>query len=255
MTYDLDVLGAIELTVSVAVVLGSFAFAMGADSRQRLRWAGALGVWFVALVIAAIGDVFRGDNGFGTPLLGATVALPVLGFAVATLVSKRFRSRVSAAPLALLLALHVTRIFGGNFLLLEDAGRLIDPFAVMAGWGDILVGLAALPLAAWVAHAGVTRTTRMAIVAFSLFGAADLLNAVALGVLSEPDSPFRIFAGQDVRTLSTLPWVLVPGLLVPVFLMAHWSALVISSPRVTDQAVPRRNLADAQSPRRPAGGT
>ena len=58
-----------------------------------------------------------------------------------------------------------------------------------------------------------------------MFGTIDLLAAVVLGITSAPDSPVRIFFDQQEPVLTSLPWALVPGFLVPCFFIAHFAAL------------------------------
>jgi hypothetical protein len=43
---------------------------------------------------------------------------------------------------------------------------------------------------------------------------------VTLGVLSQPGTPFNAFSGS-AATITTLPWVLVPTFLVPVYFLIH----------------------------------
>jgi hypothetical protein len=49
-------------------------------------------------------------------------------------------------PLPALVGIHAARVFGVFFVLLFEAGRLPPTFALTAGWGDIAVAVAALPL-------------------------------------------------------------------------------------------------------------
>jgi hypothetical protein len=58
-------------------------------------------------------------------------------------------------------------------------------------------------------------------VIWNLFGAADLITAIALGVTSAPGSPLQLFAIPSAPIMTTLPWVLIPGYLVPLLFMTH----------------------------------
>jgi hypothetical protein len=106
------------------------------------------------------------------------------------------------------------------FVLLAAAGRLAGPFPYSAGWGDVLTGVFAVP-AAWAA----TRETRRwdgLILAWNAFGMLDLIVAVALGVTSRNGSPVQLFhAGVGTAAITTLPWALIPTVLVPLFLIDH----------------------------------
>jgi hypothetical protein len=58
--------------------------------------------------------------------------------------------------------------------------------------------------------------------AWNLFGFVDLLTAVTLGVGSASDSPARfIFESPSSDAVGFLPWLLIPGLLVPMYLLTH----------------------------------
>jgi hypothetical protein len=74
-------------------------------------------------------------------------------------------------------------------LLLAAAGRLAGPFPHFTGWGDIITGVFALPVA-WLAR-DVRPRHLNAIAAWDLFGAADLVLAITLGVTSAEGSPLQ----------------------------------------------------------------
>jgi hypothetical protein len=113
------------------------------------------------------------------------------------------------------------------FLLLAAAGRLAGPFPHFAGWGDIITGVFALPVA-WLAK-DVRPRHLNAIAAWDLFGAADLVLAITLGVTSAEGSPLQIFtAAPGSAAIQQLPWSFVPTVLVPFWLILHaiiWAQL------------------------------
>jgi hypothetical protein len=121
-------------------------------------------------------------------------------------------------PLAALIGVNIFRIGGIFFLILHAQGRLASPFATSAGWGDILTGAFAIPLAIAASQRSIPRA---ALIAWNAFGALDLLDAIVLGALSAP-TPFQVFTeAPGTLAMGTLPWVAVPALLVPVYLMTH----------------------------------
>ena len=122
-------------------------------------------------------------------------------------------------PVALLIGVNTIRILGVVFLVLHAAGRLPGPFAPVAGWGDIFVGLAAGPLAWW-AHKK-PLPARPAVWAWNVFGLVDLVAAVSLGATSAPGPLRLIFAEPGTAMMSTLPWLLIPGFLVPLLACTH----------------------------------
>jgi hypothetical protein len=149
------------------------------------------------------------------------VGLPLIVVGVAALVSARVRETLLALPVPLLVGLNTLRIFPGAFMvLLALQGRLDGPFPQSAGWGDIVVGLTAIPLVA--ASARNFSASRGALTAWNILGTLDLVTAVALGVLSAPGSPLQIFGAAIGSTaMWSLPWSNIPTLLVPFYLITH----------------------------------
>ena len=67
----------------------------------------------------------------------------------------------------------------------------------------------------------------------------DLVAAVSLGGLSAPGTPFRVFTdGAGSAAMASLPWVMVPTMLVPLYLLIHLTiAVKLRSWRPTTYAV------------------
>ncbi len=89
---------------------------------------------------------------------------------------------------------------------------LLDPaFAIPAGVGDVLIGVTAIPFAIflWKGYSW----SKYAVVVWSVLGIADLVNAITLGLISNPDF--------GTSTMTTLPWILVPTVGVPLALALH----------------------------------
>ena len=76
------------------------------------------------------------------------------------------------------------RVLGASFLILMASNRLPAPFAPVAGGGDIVAGAVAVPVA-WLVYQR-AKGWRTVLMAWNLFGLADLIAAVTLGVLSSP---------------------------------------------------------------------
>jgi hypothetical protein len=106
------------------------------------------------------------------------------------------------------------------FLLLAAESRLSGPFPLSAGWGDVIVGLTAIPLA--IAIARHPRAYGGALFAWNLLGTLDLIAAVSLGIMSAPGSPLQVFGGTiGSSAIVMLPWSNIPTLLVPFYLVTH----------------------------------
>jgi hypothetical protein len=112
---------------------------------------------------------------------------------------------------ALIVAAQTYRILGIAFLLGMTQGLFDPAFAIPAGVGDILIGVTAIPFAIflWKGYSW----AKYAVVVWSVLGIADLVNAVTLGVITNPDF--------TTSTMSTFPWILVPTVGVPLALALH----------------------------------
>jgi hypothetical protein len=211
----LDVIGTILAATAIAVSLTGIASTMPIPLRGRLALAVVTGAW-VGLAAAV-----AGAGGFTNP---ATVlimfALPLAAVAALTFFSAAVRTALLALPMPLLIGLNLIRVGGVLFVLLAAAGRLAGPFPYIAGWGDFVTGALAIPVA-WLAAEKLGNHNRL-IAGWNAFGALDLIIAVALGITSRNGSPLQIIqAGVGTAAMTTLPWSLVPSVLVPFFLIAH----------------------------------
>ena len=147
----LDLLAAMELTLSAAIVVSALAIGFGVTAMRRIRLGAGLGLWFVVVVALAVTEAFHYQGRIGVSGLGLAIALPIVILCVTVLRSAPLRQALSAIPLSLLIGVNVVRVLGVMFVLLYLGGRLPAPFAPVAGWGDIIVGLTAMPVA-WFAH-------------------------------------------------------------------------------------------------------
>jgi hypothetical protein len=118
-----------------------------------------------------------------------------------------------------MVALNIVRVFAVLFLMLAAAGRLSGPFPHSAAWGDIITGVVAIPVL-WLLKDGVVRHST-AIAAWNLFGAADLVLAIAFGITSSEGSPLQIFPDPGSEAMQHAPWSFVPTVLVPIWLILH----------------------------------
>lgn len=229
-----DTLGTITLTTVFAVLVGTLVGNAAVGARNKMRLFGLAALWGVATVALAAGGAFA-------PTATGPVPAPLLAFGAATAVliglfagSPGFREALLGLPLSVLVGLNVARVFGFFFLLLYATGRLSAPFAQSAGYGDVLVSGFAAVLAIRLATRGDRATTMVAI--WNAFGALDLLAALILAALSSPGTPFRLFTeGAGTEAMTTLPWALIPTLLVPLYLLVHLAIAV----KVSHAGLPR----------------
>lgn len=217
----LDVLGAIYGSALCVAVIGTLiGFASLRQEAKLAALAAAAGWLALVVTVAALGGLAPGTLGPVPANLLPFFTLLGLLFG-SWFFSPAFREALLSVPLPVLVGLNAGRVGGVFFLLLYADGRLSAPFAPSAGWGDIITGALAIPLAAMLALGISIRAGWLR--AWNFFGAADLLVAVSLGALSAPNTPFRVFTeGPGTEAMTNVPWVLVPALLVPVFLLLHF---------------------------------
>ncbi len=122
------------------------------------------------------------------------------------------RAWATAADVRWFVAFHLTRFVGIYFLLLYERGELPYAFAVLGGWGDIIVAVSALLLLVMGPPAGGRRGLYLA---WNVVGLADILfvvmTAARLG-LADADS---------MAALLRLPLSLLPTFVVPLIIASH----------------------------------
>jgi hypothetical protein len=225
-----DILSTAELTVSSAIVVVFLSSAMARTAGGRASILIALAAWFVlVLALGATGALSPG--GGGAPALGLTVALSIGALVWACFALPSVRNAMTTTPLPALIALHAIRLLGFTFIVLYADGRLPAPFAPSAGWGDVFMGATALPLAWAVTRFGAR--VRPLVLLWNALGVADLVVALTLGPLSAP-GPLQVFVGPpDSSPMTTLPWLIIPGFLVPILFFIHvviFTRLLAKSP-------------------------
>ena len=217
-----DLLAAMGLTACAAVAISALAIGLGQSVTARVRLAVVFCAWFLLVTVLAATDALHYQHGVGILGLGAAVVLPIAILFITGLRSAAAKQALLAIPLWLLIGVNSIRVLGVYFVILHAGGRLPAPFAPTAGWGDIIVGLTAGPLA-WFAFRRMS-LARPAIWIWNAFGLVDLIAAIGLGVTSSPGPLRLIFAEPGTSLMTTLPWLLIPGFLVP---LLAWTHLVI----------------------------
>jgi hypothetical protein len=215
----LDLLGAMSLTAIAIGLAGTLVFAATRDPRRRRALVLLAAAWFVAVAGLAAAGVFSTPPR-GTLAVGAALGVPLVAAAVAAARRPSVRAIALGVPLPLLVGVHLGRLLGAFFVALHAAGRLPPSFALGAGWGDVAVAATALPLALAIRRRA--SGWRGLTLLWNSVATLDLGMAVTLGVGSAAGSPWRfVFETPDSGALSTLPWVMVPAFLVPIYLLTH----------------------------------
>ncbi len=202
------------LVLCAPVAIGVLLVALPLARRTRWWLGGVLAAWFALTALAPLPriGVLPGS------LFG--ILFPVVAASVFMVASREARRVIAGASVALLVGLHVTRLIGGAFVVAHAEGRLADPFATIAGWGDVLAAVTAIGAAiiAWRARPG----WETWVLAWNVIGFTDFVSAIALGTLSQPGLPFRLFIEEPgTALLGTLPWRFIPNFFVPLYLMIH----------------------------------
>jgi len=209
----LDFIGTMGTNALMVLVVAAIAVTLKASDTSKLAFAAIAGLWIgFAAASAQAGWVAIGTP---FPLIGLYVAAPLAAGAIAA-ATPAGRAALSALPTRLLIGLNIGRVLAVLFLLLAREGRLSGPFPFYAGWGDIITGVLAIPILL-----GRLENNRPGVVmAWNLFGAVDLVDAIFLGTISQ-DGSLRIFEAPGSAAMQQLPWSFIPTVLVPYFLFTH----------------------------------
>jgi hypothetical protein len=190
------------------------------DARAAIASGIVLAVWAVVVTVLARRGAFQLSPGASVPPVGIALIVELLTLALALSASRSLRRLLSNQ--ANLIRLHLWRLEGLVFLILMWQGRLPALWALPAGLGDVFVGATA----PWVAHSLARPGGRRRAIAWTLFGMADLVVAVALGVMTNP-GPTQVFHTiPNAELLTQYPLALVPTFLVPLAFTLHVVSLL-----------------------------
>ena len=172
----------------------------------RVAWAVWILGWGVASLALATGFVPVSPQPLRMAILfGGQIAAGVAVFALVPAI----RRAVRAIPLGQLVAWQQARVVGLALILGAAFGLVSWPFALIAGLGDISVGVAA-----W--HA-TRRTARM----------PDMGRALARKVTAHGMADFVVAIGTALATGALIAWPLnmIPLYLVPMAVLAHLAVI------------------------------
>lgn len=224
---------AVVIVVSAFVVAGVLwlglrrAFAglnvPGEQQRAVLAIVGVfLGGWLLLALALAVSGFFEPDLAVWVPTI-AYAALPVMAGYALVVSWPVLRLVVEVVPQRWMIGVQVYRVLGVLFLILYAQGRLPGEFALSAGIGDVLVGVAA-PVVAYLLMAGHERA-RLLAVAWNVAGIADLVLAVGLGFLTTPGRFQLLALGAPNELILAFPLVLIPSFAVPLSILLHMLSL------------------------------
>jgi hypothetical protein len=187
-----------------------------------LTFLGAL--WLVATVMAGAAGWFAA--GPGQPPLGILLAIsvPPALFLLAYRASATFHAFVLGLDLRLLTAVQTWRVVGSMFLFLYALDLQPALFALPAGLGDVAVGVAAV----FVLRSLIDRhpNWRRRVLLLNLGGLLDFVAAIGTGVLTSNSALGLLAPASPTLAMDLLPLSLVPGFLVPLWIMVHFASLL-----------------------------
>ena len=220
----LDLAGTVGTAGLMVFITSALTIYLDISRGAKLALSAIMGLWIGVCAAAAAAGVVATSRPF--PLIGIFVALPLAAVAIAT-AWPAARKAMLSIPMQAMIGLNVGRVLAVFFLLLAAEGRLAGPFPYFAAGGDIITGIVALSMMRLAAMPGAERTGT--IMAWNLFGIADLALAIALGVTSAEGSPLQVFhTAPGSEAMQQLPWSFVPTVLVPLWLILHaiiWAQL------------------------------
>ncbi|MBI4406662.1 hypothetical protein HY571_01995 [Candidatus Micrarchaeota archaeon] len=176
-----------------------------------------LSLWFALAFAVAQTGFFQAST-----LRIPNIALMFLPLAIGfTLLrnSSIFQKVVDKLPVFWLIGVQVFRLLGIYFLVLHAQGLMPAEFAFPSGYGDIIIGITALPVA-YLYFAKKPYAKNLAI-AWNIIGMLDLAIAIITGFFTSPSS-YQLLAHELPNALLfAFPLALVPTFAVPLSILLH----------------------------------
>lgn len=216
------------LTIAAAVLFGLHRALKRArwpdwDRKHAVRSVTVLLVaWFWAALLLSWFEFYRGVSS-RIPTIQYGLLIPIIVGVVLAWRWAMLRRIIEAVPQEWIVGVQLYRALGLMFLVLYAAGRLPGVFAWPAGVGDIIVGL--LTPVVGVAYARNPHNAASLVRTWNLFGIADLIVAVATGLLTAPSPLQRLAFDAPNELISAFPLVMVPVFLVPLSVLLHLASL------------------------------
>jgi hypothetical protein len=181
-------------------------------SDSRRVWS-ALALWGAAAVTLAASGLLGALPRPAIPLL---IWSPVVTFVVTWRRSPTLRAFVAGVDLRAPVLYHLVRVlFGALFLMEMRAGHLPASFAMLAGPGDIVAGLLAVPAAYCATRSD--KTSRSLLLAWNVLGLLDILAVF----LSAQRLLIVVRDERFFHTIQRMPYATLPVLVVPLILVTH----------------------------------
>lgn len=171
----------------------------------------------ITIIIWLIVAIVVGGSGLTLHLAPPMPQVILFGLVILLLLlywlSDSFREWILSINLKVLLAVHLTRFIGFYFLYLYSLNRLPYEFAVLGGWGDIIVALWVLVLILFIPL--VSSAGRYVYFLWNFVGLLDILFVVSTAARLAMNDP------ESMSELLKLPLSLLPTFLVPIIIFTH----------------------------------
>ena len=214
-----------DIIIALLLLLGirRALLTLGKTKTDNVRIVSMLGFvlfgWLALTLFLAGQGIFRSAANQPMHYIALAIGIPILLGALFVRGSKQVREIIASVSQSQLVAFQFYRVLGVTFLVLHAGGQLPAIFALPAGYGDLLVGLAALVIGT--RYAGNDQLVTL----WNWFGISDLVVALATGFLSAP-SRFQIFSLDAPDFLiGSFPLVMVPIFAVPLSIVLHLASL------------------------------
>jgi hypothetical protein len=153
------------------------------------------------------------------PRVIALVTIPLLIILFAIVANTNlFKKLLRSATLESLITMHVFRIVGVFFLLLQFYKLLDTEFAISAGLGDIITAIFAIPVAKAVAQK--KPWSRKVVIAWNIFGTLDIINLMTIAMLGAIKASAT---GQPGGEMTIFPFVWFPAFAPATILFLHYA--------------------------------
>ena len=165
--------------------------------------------WLFVAVLVGFSGILRNT---ALPIPAFCLAMTLTLLAVLA-VSRELRERALSTGIRGLVAVHLLRFFGIYFLWLSQQGLVARDFAVLAGWGPIIIAIGALLIL--IALRPDDARGRQAILIWNVIGLLDV--ALAFAVMAQMARPDPLLQGG----FASLPLSLLPTFIVPLIIVSH----------------------------------
>lgn len=191
--------------------------------RPRVAWlvGGAIVAWFALVTALALSGVLGQFEAM--PPRVPVLAFSAIGLGIVLSRVRDVREALDAMPAWWMVALQGFRFpLELALFALFTTGRMPEQMTFSGRNFDVLVGVSA-PVVAWAMAAN--RLPRALQLAWQAGAVALLVNVVSIAITSVPGPLRGAWPGEPLTVVTTWPYALLPGFLVPVAALGHLAAV------------------------------